>query len=288
MNAGVIYVATGEKYVLEACKSATRLKEVMPSIPITFFTDKEILSKAFEKVEIIEPFHKRSKIPCLVKSPYEQTLYLDSDTYVTDDLSELFQLLDRFDIALVQSPCGEKYEIKGIPDCFPEFNSGVILYKKTSKVYDLFRTWKTLYERDLLNSEQLVKPQEGCLQDQATFKEAIYYSELRIATLPPEYNCSINNPGRLLGKVKILQGRHPSFPSLARKMNKKLGERVHIRQSETKMMIVHRKRYFPWRLKLERLRDSLKKRGLINTISHIASNKIFPHLFPIRKSPNRK
>ena len=196
---------------------------------------------------------------------------MDSDTYVAEDFSEIFQLLDRFDLALLQSPFEQKYRLKDVPDCFPEFNCGIILYKNEPKVYDLFRTWKVLYERDLVNAKQLMKPNQGCLQDQPTFREAIYHSDVRVATLPPEYNCSINNPGRLLGKVKIFQGRHPSFPNLARKMNKKVGERVYVRASEARMIVIHRKKYFPWREKLNKARSLIKEKGFLRTISYISA-----------------
>ncbi len=33
-------------------------------------------------------------------SPYEHTLFLDADTYICDNINELFDLLELFDLAL--------------------------------------------------------------------------------------------------------------------------------------------------------------------------------------------
>lgn len=247
MSCGVIYIATGEKYIKEACQSAARLKEVMPSISITLFADKDIDSMNFEKVVLVEPFYRRSKIPYLAETPYERTLYLDSDTYVDDDFSELFQLLDRFDLSVRQAPHEAKYPVPGIPDSFPELQAAIILYKKTPNVLDLFRKWKLLYERDLENADKLVDRKHVGLQDQPSFREALYFSDIRFSPLPPEYNCLINNPSGIVGKVKIFHGRHPNYPKLANTFNQKIGQRVYVRLSETKIKVIHKRKFIKWR-----------------------------------------
>lgn len=41
---GVIYIASGNKFIEEACNSAASLKNYLPEIPITLFADQECSS----------------------------------------------------------------------------------------------------------------------------------------------------------------------------------------------------------------------------------------------------
>lgn len=115
------------------------------------------------------------------KTPFESTLYLDSDTMIVDDISELFGLLDRFDIAIAHAHkrnfhlTAEQWR-ENLPPSFPQFNSGVILYKKSLQVSAFLANW-----RDSFHTAKIKK-------DQVTLRELIWLSDLRIATLPPEYN----------------------------------------------------------------------------------------------------
>jgi hypothetical protein len=95
---GIIYIATWQKFAEEACRSATSAKECMPDISIE--------SELFEQVvPIANPTHgSEDKILHIAKSPYQETLYLDSDTHMVDDCREFFSLLERFDLAAVHAP----------------------------------------------------------------------------------------------------------------------------------------------------------------------------------------
>ncbi|MGD1805658.1 hypothetical protein ACP6PL_09495 [Dapis sp. BLCC M126] len=53
MSRGVIYIATGEKYINKALISAASLKEKIPDLPITLFSSKEVNSQVFNKVILI-------------------------------------------------------------------------------------------------------------------------------------------------------------------------------------------------------------------------------------------
>src|SRR5271166_2514080 len=211
MSTGVIYIATGRKFIDEACKSAANLKSVMPNMPLTIFSDEDVESTHFENViRISAPRHGFiDKIMNISLSPYDFTLFLDSDTYVCDDISDLFTLLEEFDIAVAHSTYRAVYGVPLVPDNFPEFNSGVVLFKKSPQIMRSFSEWLKLYERDLNKEIQWLHPMgkalfKGDLPDQPTFREALYCSKLRIATLTSEYNCRFNFPGFVHHKVKIL------------------------------------------------------------------------------------
>jgi lipopolysaccharide biosynthesis glycosyltransferase len=133
----------------------------------------------FNSFATLENPHPRSKVDCIFRSPFDETLYLDSDTRVVTDIRELFILLGQYDMALAHEAvrntpkCSWKREI---PPSFPEFNSGVILYKNNPAVIGLLKAWQQAYH------------EAGFFQDQVTLRELLWETKLRVAVLPPEYN----------------------------------------------------------------------------------------------------
>jgi len=218
---GIIYIVTGQKFVEEACRSAASVKKCMPDIPITLFSNISIESDLFEQgVPIVNPTHgPEDKILNIEKSPYQETLYLDSDTHMVDDSREVFSLLGRFDLAAVHAPYRAQYKVSEVPDCFPEFNTGVLLFRKSQQMEWLFERWVQIYREDGGKSINWLFPgganlYRNAIPNQPSFRRAIYESGLKIATLPPEYNCRLPFPGFLHTKVKIIHGRIHSSPGL--------------------------------------------------------------------------
>lgn len=244
---GVIYIATGGKYVKEALRSAVSLKKHMPTLPITIFSDKKIKSKIFDNIiKIMNPkYTLEEKVWYINKSPYDYTLFLDTDTYICNDISELFELLDRFDIAVAQARSAIAYLKQDIPDSFPELNTGVILFKKSSKVKALFSNWLDLYLKDKKKGIENLYPKELLknnkafqrrramkgIHNQPTFREALYKSNLRITTLTPEYNCK-GQIGFVNWKVKIIHSRKKEIESINRIINSTSSPRVYLWNKE--------------------------------------------------------
>jgi hypothetical protein len=216
---GVIYIATGKKYLDEAVRSATSLKRHMPNMPITLFSSEEIDSSLFERViKIEDPKYGFADLTSnYYKSPYVRTLFLDTDTYVCGDFSELFDLLDFFDIGLSHVPNknGGKF---GIPSCFVGFNTGVILFKKSEKMNKFFLDWRNMYLQTFEERKKNVSDKRGPAE-QPIFLKMIYKTNLRIVTLSEKYNFR-TRWGYLAGKVKIMH--------LARKLIGKNGKRYEL------------------------------------------------------------
>ncbi len=232
---GIIYIVTGQQYVDEAKRSATSAKICMPEIPITIFSDIPVSLELFDQVVPIEnPTHgPEDKILHIGRSPYEETLYLDSDTYVTDDCRELFLLLKQFDLAASHATYRAQYQVSQVPDCFPEFNAGIILFKKTEKIDALFEQWARFYNEDRLKPVSWLLPDDsswyrGSIPNQPSLRRAIYGSSLRMATLPAEYNCRLSFPGFVHAKVKIIHGRAQSLEKVSEKLNGTTLPRVHV------------------------------------------------------------
>jgi hypothetical protein len=230
MDRGVIYVATGPMHVAEALISAASVKRHMPDLPITLFCNVETADPNIDQIAQIEtdPSWPTSatKHTHIAASPYHQTLYLDTDTYVCGNLNDLFAILEVFDLAAAHSPTRAMHEVDGVPDSFPELNTGVILFRRCAAVEALFSKWGDVFAR---NHDRLQRGEIRWLRpahqrfhlpgDQGAFREALYRSTVRIATLPPEYNCRFSAPGFVDGSVKILHGRGADLSEVAARIN---------------------------------------------------------------------
>ena len=197
MSTGIIFIAYGKKYVEEAIFSAKSAKKHNPQYPITLFTDASVSDPVFNKVKIIEKdkIHIRCKVDIIYQSPYEKTLFLDTDTMVNYPFQEMFTILDKFDISLAhdfarkrtlkdksKAPGGYGFathpDYQNIPYAFPEYNTGVILFQKNKKTQKFFQNWAKTYHK----MEKLTP------YDQPSFRITLWNSDLRVHTLPLEYN----------------------------------------------------------------------------------------------------
>lgn len=190
-NFGVMYVVTTHttfNYLDAAIASARSVKKCSPNLGIHIFTDaqglkhvEKLKNSSVDSTGLIDNPHYRSKVDLMSKSPFERTLYLDSDTRVVADITELFDLLERFDYALAHAhnrnhdKTSQIWNID-IPSSFPQYNSGVFLYKNSADVNQLLDKWVKSFHA------------AGFKKDQVTLRELLWQSNLRLATLPPEYN----------------------------------------------------------------------------------------------------
>lgn len=222
MTNGVIYIATGEKYVAEACQSVASLKRKMPNRSVTLFADQPVQSQHFNHVILITnpQYSYIDKIQHIDQSLYENTLFLDTDTYICDVLDPLFSLLETFDLAVAHAPLRRQSSRK-IPSSFQGFNTGVIGFKKSPKFSQFAAKWLLIHQKNL---KRAISSRKN-LTDQKAFREAVFLSDLRFVTLTPEYNCRFSFPGHLCGKVKILHGRHRDFEAFSQQINQQLESR---------------------------------------------------------------
>ncbi len=196
---GIFYIATGDQFVAEAERSAKSVRNAMPDIPIAIATDGNPEFEFDEVIEIKNPDYSfTDQIKNLHRSPFNRTLHLDTDIYIHANAEELFDLLDRFDIAVAHNHNRSAFDPPGVPASFPEYNTGVVVYRNNARLREFSRSWERTYE-DLYDG--------GKPQNQPSFRKALFDSDLRIATLPPEYNLMVRYPGHAIGEVKIFHGR---------------------------------------------------------------------------------
>lgn len=150
---GFVYVASlSEAYYKAAVRSAISLKDHYPQAHITLFTHETFFQecdrKYFDGVVINIPVHNRAKMWGMARSPYDRTLYIDSDTEIRSDrIKDVFDLPDN-DIMftkIIPHVSNTRYidEHNEL-----EYHGGVILYNNKPLTVDLIKNWYyTYYEQ---------------------------------------------------------------------------------------------------------------------------------------------
>lgn len=300
MSNGALYIITQDpRYVGLLLNSAASLKRAMPDLPITAFSQFPVDSDLFERVVRVEPtrdgFYDKSKL--ILDSPYERTLFIDADTFVLEPVPELFTLLDKFDCAAtheeyLNTDWHNRYPRPDIPPSFPEFNTGVLMLKRSERMSRAIEQWGALYR------EYLEQKPDQPINDQPFFRVAAYLSDVRIATLTREYNCKFRGQGYLNGRVKILHG-HVEFQlgraflgKAERALNGSSKPRVYVAGRVYEQQLVgrfadrrraHLVGSFPMLpepgllAEAKRLRQILKKRGILKLGAGVAAPKQAGH-----------
>ena len=205
MRKAILYSAHGKKYIEEAVKFATYTKKFITNETLILHTTTNnklnkspfdiIITEEIDNVLLGKKYG--FKINCMINAcknlDFDQFLFLDTDARIMrPEGLEIFDLLDQYDIAVAHAPTrhvffySEKHQQRyshpkndlqpNIPMCFPEFNTGVIVFNK--KCLPVFEKWKQLYLSDIVKHPS----------DQGSFRFVMYFSQLMTATLAPEYN----------------------------------------------------------------------------------------------------
>ncbi len=220
MAAGAIYILTQDpRYVDLALQSVATLKRQMPDLPVTFFSQFPLSSPDIDQVISVQPtrdgFFDKTRL--MRQAPYERSLFIDADIYAVKPFPEVFALLDHFDCAATHEEYAStdwfnRYPRPDIPASFPEFNTGILLFKRSPQMDEVLKEWEALY------ADYLQQKPDQPINDQPFFRAALYHSQARVATLPREYNCKFRGQGYLNGPVKLLHG-HIEFQFDSRQLS---------------------------------------------------------------------
>jgi hypothetical protein len=220
---GFVYVATGDGYFREAVQSAASLRRAVPTAEICLITDQPHQKSAPFSQVIFRRDTQRNLLDKLlaIEAPYDRVVFLDTDTFVvTGDITELFRLLDQFDLALLQeNQRGWDYTLPGVPECFPEYNTGVIAFRRTPELRVFFSQWREAYLQ--------LRATRNLKSDQPAFRQVLYTSKLRVATLPSEFHFLGNVPNYVMWKVRLIHARG-DLQAIARLANEELGPRAYL------------------------------------------------------------
>lgn len=177
---GFLFAATGRFFYDSARIAAETVRRHNPGVPIDIFTDIDEPADCFDRVVLLEDVWHRAKIDAMLASRFDRTVFLDADVLVVADVGDLFDLLERFDVALAHDQEQNSDHARAgwrreMPAAFPQYNSGVFAFRATEPVRRLLTEWRAAVR-------------EGGGRDQPSLRELLWDSDLRIATLPPEYN----------------------------------------------------------------------------------------------------
>jgi hypothetical protein len=204
MNIAILYVNShheNQKYIAEANKSVESFKKYLPDAKYYLYTDindpKPEFVNNFDVIRVTDfsyPDFMKDRVHlngqmvakhrAMLELKEDVVMYLGADTYALKDaVGDLPKILKRFDIALAHAPVRINTElgnstIPEVPISFPEYNCDVILYKNDESVRAMLKEWQQKYLSDDFSHPH----------DQGTFRYLLYTSNLRLATLPPEYN----------------------------------------------------------------------------------------------------
>jgi len=191
---GILYIAFGGHKLADHTKevvcSAESVKKMHPDLHITLFTNNHMESGSdhFDEIVQVPIGGERVKQELLYNSPYESTLYLDTDTMIVNPIGGIFDLMGRFDIAATIDHVRKAQKVSdiypdyaSIPDGFSEYGGGVILFRKSDAVEKFFEVWRKNYS--------IWQEASGRDNDQPSFRVSLWEcSDLKVHTLPPEFN----------------------------------------------------------------------------------------------------
>jgi hypothetical protein len=222
---GILYSATGERYLAEALVSA-RSSMRFNRVPHVIFTDREIggLGPDEEKLLSVETYEPgdnpfAEKIRNMIRTPFERSIFLDSDTYVVGDITHVLELLDKFDLAAAFAPGYRRMRDPEVPAAFYEFNTGVIAWRTNARTAAFLEDWRDTYDR--LNEERPFAPMlHASGYEQPAFRRCAWRHDVRVCVLGPEYNYRPKKPGTLVGRVLVIHGRSIDHEAVAAFLNR--------------------------------------------------------------------
>jgi hypothetical protein len=232
---GVLYVATAIEYLNEAEESAKTVKNTN-DLQISVITNHKLAklldnrSHPFDSVieadVVFDDFRD-----CLFNihlSPYNKTIFLDTDTRIIGDISDVFSILSDFDLAITNAPVYRHGDVRipNVPSSIPQINGGVIAFSDTEIVYNYFNKVKEIYQKQI--DGEILSELSNKYHDQYPLTEVLYNSKIRFAVLPREYNFR----GEIIqvnSDVKIIHMRGEDVDALEQEINDRVEPRVYFR-----------------------------------------------------------
>ncbi len=223
---GFVYFCWGESHIDDMVESIRLLQRHSPGARICFLSN-EAGTAYFErrhgdvKIDVVMPVPLDPAAPTYLfrtrlyaLSPYDRTIHLDPHTYVTDDIRNLFDLMETFDFVAVNDEAhparGVILGLRGGYAALNYYNCGFFIFRKSPACQKLFENWAQEY----LALAALEPGDEGPLV------RALIKTELRFITLPKEYNLRLYDKcASFQGRAKILHARARDPETLIRDVN---------------------------------------------------------------------
>lgn len=187
MSRGVVYGFEKKALLaVEVRKSIASVKKFHPDWQTAVHTD---IVRCHQHFDIVIPgsFEPRknvfrAKIVAMLNSPFDETLYLDTDTQLRQPVDHVFDLFPKFDFAMSWAMGKSQGGFSGdeqLLELISEYNTGVVFWKRTPRTTDLFTQWLEYHDTET--------PTHRC--DQFSLCHTLFYNEhIRVAPLTVNYN----------------------------------------------------------------------------------------------------
>ena len=192
----LIYIATGAKHRDEALISCLNSSSYLSNVSTFIYTD--YITSELENIFdfcFLHPdpsFSYRDKILPLIDLPCDECIFLDSDAFLCNKISDIFEVCSGFDVAAVKAPVRipPGWCDPNVPKLFPELNTGVLYLRSSAIQSRLISSWLNLYDSLYQTHNQS--------WDQASFRSVLWdfitNLSLKFYDLPPEVNIRTTKP----------------------------------------------------------------------------------------------
>ena len=157
---GILYLAMGQEYDMLAAHTVGRTRE-NTSLPITVVSNltlrhpkwDEVPNIHFIQVDVPQPFNRAVKTTMEQYTPYDRTLYIDTDAFVQHDrVGEIFDIMDDADMVLypyrawrtnniIPKIMARALDTFGLDVPIQEYCSGCFGFRSSKKVHNFFKDW---------------------------------------------------------------------------------------------------------------------------------------------------
>jgi len=161
MSKGILIYATGEKYIRQAYLCALSVKASGNTTPVSLFTDKEIENKnnIFDKIIVDSwPVFDSSSYQVLNRwktyhyTPYDETIVLDADTLVLQDILDWWSFFGKFDLFFPTQVytyrnvhlTSDYYRKAFVENSLPNIYTGIHYFKKGDTGHLFFKWLETV------------------------------------------------------------------------------------------------------------------------------------------------
>jgi hypothetical protein len=220
---GIVFFGSGKKYVEQAVAAAKRSAKWNDVPHLIYCSERpdepgDFIVKTFSPTQHIW----LDRIACLITAPFDQVIYLDADCGVVANITELFDILDEYEIAAAHAPGYRRYDDPDVPSAFYELNCGVLVFRTSPVIFDLLKSWHACY-RQWLRTPAFA----GCVpSDQPSFRHVTWTRKVPLYVLGPEYNWRPWMNSFLCEKVKIIHAYSDDYEGLAQQANDSEGARI--------------------------------------------------------------